>query len=113
LTYDDRLKAATRAVKAELVDWPDARQSAWNIAAAALRAAGTPVTVTDLPLPAVDAVEAALRNFLSRWADFTVHGTDLDSQFRGAAMVAVRETLAHTAEFAADLGAFDGAPGHG
>jgi hypothetical protein len=98
LTYDDRLKAATRAVKAELVDYPDARQSAWNIAAAALRAAGTPVTVTDLPLPAINAVETALRNFLSRWRDITVHGTDLDSQLRGAAMIAVRETLAHIGE---------------
>ena len=47
-------------------------------------------------LGAIDAVEVALRNFLSRWTDFTVHGTDLDSQLRGAAMIAVRETLAHT-----------------
>lgn len=44
---------------------------------------------------AVDAVEASLRNFLSRWTDFTVHGTDLDSQLRGAALIAVRDIRAY------------------
>lgn len=53
--------------------------------------------MTDMPTGAVDAVEASLRNFLSRWGGITVHGTDLDSQLRGAAMIAVRETLAHNA----------------